>query len=182
MNLYVVRHGQTAWNMEHKMLGRADLPLNEFGREQAENTKSNMKDIPLDVIISSPLKRARETAEIIHKNRNIPILIEEGLIERDYGEFEGVKREDFDYDRFWYYEKCETYEKAENTREFFQRIYKCLDEIKHQYKNKNVLIVTHGGVIKAIECYFHGLLKDEELGPFLPSNASVLKYEVADYE
>ncbi len=176
MNLYVVRHGTTEWNAYKKMQGLADLSLNEQGREQALATKKNLEGISIDLILTSPLKRARETAEIIANGQKI--LVEEKLIERDYGEFEGVEQYNFDYDEFWSYGKNVQYERAENIRDFFARIYALLDDLKEKYTNQNILIVTHGGVIKAIECYAHGMMKDEDLGPFLPDNASVLKYEI----
>ena len=68
------------------------------------------------------------------------------------------------------------YEKAENVQDFFKRIYNFLDDIALKEYN-NILIVCHAGVEKAIECYFNGLMPDEDIGPFLPDNASVLKYK-----
>ncbi len=177
MKLYVVRHGQTNWNHEHKMQGREDISLNEFGIEQARTTKDKIKLLKIDICLSSPLKRAVETAKIITEGK-CALEIDPRLSERDYGEFEGVKKEDFSYDKFWYYKNYEEYSKAENIRDFFTRIYEFLDEVKVKYKDKNVLIVTHGGVIKAIECYAHGMLDDKEIGIFLPDNATVLEYDL----
>ena len=61
---------------------------------------------------------------------------------------------------------------------FFDRIYKFIDELKLKYSNKNVLIVTHAGIIKVIECYVNSMMSDEEIGPFLPNNCSVIKYVI----
>ncbi len=180
MKLYVVRHGQTGWNLLHKMQGVVDIPLNQKGREQAMETKKNLNNINIDLILCSPLKRARETALIINEDKCVPIIYEGSLIERDYGEFEGVNRNDFSYDDFWAYSKNIKYERAENIQEFFNRIYKFLDEVKNKYNNKNVLIVCHGGVTKAIKCYADGMMSDEEISEFLPSNAMVLEYEIRE--
>ncbi len=68
------------------------------------------------------------------------------------------------------------YEKAENVQDFFNRVYSFLDEFTSK-EYKNVLIVCHAGVEKAIECYFNGLMPDDKIGPFLPDNAVVLKYK-----
>lgn len=89
MNLYVIRHGQTDWNVMKKMQGSVDIELNEIGIKQAYITKENLDSISIDVIFCSPLKRAKQTAEIINKGRNLEIIYDERLRERNYGEFEG---------------------------------------------------------------------------------------------
>ena len=178
MNLFVVRHGQTEWNVLKKMQGSADIPLNDKGIEQAYQTKENLKDINVDLIICSPLQRAKQTAEIINTDKNLEIIYAEKLRERNYGEFEGVSKASFDYNEFWSYNKNINYTKAENVKEFFNRIYQFVDELKIKYPDKNILIVAHAGILKAIECYANGMMKDEEIGPFLPDNCSVTKYVV----
>lgn len=178
MNLYVVRHGQTEWNIMKKMQGSADIPLNAKGILQGNITKSNLDSIPIDLIFCSPLIRARQTAEIINSDRNLDIIFDERLTERNYGEFEGVHKSTFDYNGFWSYNKNLSYDNAKNIQDFFKRIYQFLDEIKSMYSDKNVLMVVHAGVMKAIECYANGMMKDEDIGPFLPDNASVQKYKI----
>lgn len=177
MNLYVIRHGQTEWNVMKKMQGSADIPLNEKGLEQALITKENLTDIKVDMIFCSPLIRAKQTAEIINSDRNLEVIFDERLRERDYGEFEGTSKSSFDYNEFWAYTKNKSYEKAENVQVFFSRIYNFLDEIKERYPDKNILVVAHAGVMKAIECYANGMMEDSEIGPFLPDNAGVQKYK-----
>jgi broad specificity phosphatase PhoE len=175
MNIFVVRHGQTNWNVMKKMQGSADIELNEKGLSQANDTAAMLKDSAFDIIFCSPLKRARQTAEIINNDRGLNIIFDERLRERNYGEFEGTNKSSFDYNEFWSYQKNKKYGKAENVQEFFNRIYDFLDDITSKEYN-NLLIVCHAGVEKAIECYFNGLMPDEDIGPFLPDNASVLKY------
>ena len=175
MNIFVVRHGQTEWNVLKKMQGSADIELNEKGLSQATDTAEMLKNSTFDVIFCSPLKRAKQTAEIINNDRKLNIVLDDRLRERNYGEFEGTNKSSFNYNEFWAYEKNMNYEKAENVQDFFKRIYSFLDEITSKEYN-NVLIVCHAGVEKAIECYFNGLMSDEEIGPFFPDNASVLKY------
>lgn len=178
MNLYVVRHGQTEWNVLKKMQGSADISLNERGMEQAKYTKENLKNVDIDLIFCSPLIRAKQTAEVINEDRNLNITFDERLRERNYGEFEGTSKSSFNYNDFWAYEKNLKYDKAENVQDFFKRIYYFLDDLKEKYSDKNILIVCHAGVVKAIECYANNMLADEEIGPFLPDNASVLKYKI----
>ena len=72
--LYIMRHGKTDWNVLHKLQGRTDIPLNEEGRNMARKAADIYKDINFDVCYCSPLKRAKETAEILLEGRNIPII------------------------------------------------------------------------------------------------------------
>ena len=89
MKLLLTRHGQTDWNVMGKVQGITDIELNETGIKQAEETREKLLNENIDEIISSPLKRAKKTAEIIGSERNIPIIIDEAIIERRYGKFEG---------------------------------------------------------------------------------------------
>ena len=89
MAIYYTRHGQTDWNLDYKIQGRKDIPLNETGRKEAEELRIKIQDIPLDIIYSSPLKRAYETAEIARGDRDIPLLTDNRLAEEYYGQFEG---------------------------------------------------------------------------------------------
>ena len=79
--LYIMRHGRTDWNDRHKLQGRTDVPLNEEGRRMAEKAAEEYRDIPLDVCWCSPLIRARETAEIVLRGRDVPILTDDRLRE-----------------------------------------------------------------------------------------------------
>ena len=89
--LYVLRHGRTDWNDEHKLQGRTDIPLNDTGRTMAVNAGELYKNVHFDICFCSPLIRARETAEILLKGRNVPIVFDDRLLEMSFGEFEGVK-------------------------------------------------------------------------------------------
>lgn len=177
MKIYVVRHGQTEWNVLKKMQGSADIPLNEKGIDQAKQTKQNLNNINLDIVFCSPLIRAKQTAEIIIEGRDLNIVYDERLRERNYGEFEGTSKSSFNYNDFWAYNKNLKYDIAENVQDFFSRIYNFLDEIKTNYSDKNILIVCHAGVVKAIECYANGMMEDEEIGPYLPDNTSISEYK-----
>ena len=90
MELYLIRHGETDYNKERKIQGSCDIPLNEYGRELARETAEGLKDIPFDVIFTSPLCRARETAEWIARGRQIPVYEDKRLQEICFGEYEGL--------------------------------------------------------------------------------------------
>ena len=100
MILYVVRHGKTAWNLEHRCQGISDIPLIEEGREKAKELSSLVKTLDIDVVISSPLKRALETAKLL-TNNEMPINIDDRLIERDWGMNEGMVVDSLDQIDCW---------------------------------------------------------------------------------
>ena len=176
MVIYITRHGQTEWNVLKKVQGRADISLNEKGKEQAEITKKELEDVDFDLIICSPLKRAKETAEIINRDRNIPIIYDDRIAERNFGEFEGLLRDDFDFYGFWSYKKDYKYKEAENIKDFFKRIYGFIDSIKEEYKDKRILVVAHGGVSIPFGCYFTGIPDMECLLDLCIGNCEVKKY------
>ncbi len=177
MEILLTRHGKTLWNSLGKVQGRADIGLSKDGIEQATKTALSLKDEKIDLIICSPLLRAKQTAKIINKNRNIPIIYDEGVIERDFGELEGKNKEEFDFPGFWSYKKNFKYEKAENIKDFFERVYSFLDRIKEEYKDKRVLIVAHGGISIPVNCYFNGIPEDDNLLKLVLGNCEVAKYE-----
>ena len=99
MKLYVARHGQTRWNSQNRVLGRTDIPLNETGIEQAKGLAEKAASLGIDIIISSPLKRARQTADIVGDALGLSVLTDERLTEFDFGAFEGASRADAEYQR-----------------------------------------------------------------------------------
>ena len=175
MKIYVTRHGQTDWNVQGKTQGRADIELNEVGIKQAKQTKEELKNVDIDLIICSPLKRAKQTAEIINEGRNIQIIFDNQIIERNFGEFEGKK---IKFDEFWDYNAHPRYQRAETIQEIISRISNFLDKIKEEYKDKNVLLVTHGGVSIAINCYFKGIPEDGKLINYCLHNCEVQEFEI----
>ena len=175
MKIYVTRHGQTDWNVQGKTQGRTDIELNEVGIEQAKQTKEELKNVDIDLIICSPLKRAKQTAEIINEGRNIQIIFDNQIIERNFGEFEGKK---IKFDEFWDYNAHPRYQRAETIQEIISRISNFLDKIKEEYKDKNVLLVTHGGVSIAINCYFKGIPEDGKLINYCLHNCEVQEFEI----
>ena len=88
--LYIMRHGKTDWNAEHRLQGHTDIPLNDEGRKMAQRAAEEYKDVHFDVCFCSPLIRAKETAQILLSGRNVPIEIDERLIEMSFGVFEGA--------------------------------------------------------------------------------------------
>ena len=88
--LYIMRHGRTVWNMEHKLQGKTDVPLSEAGRPVVEQAAAACRDTHIDVCYCSPLIRAVETAEIVLRGRAIPIITDVRLEEMGFGICEGT--------------------------------------------------------------------------------------------
>lgn len=179
MQLLLTRHGQTDWNVAGKIQGRTDIELNETGIKQAEITREKLLNEKIDVIFSSPLKRAKKTAEIIANGRNIPIIIDETIAERRFGKFEGKTRKDFDFDEIWNYKLNKQYEDVESTGDLFKRIGDFLNKIQKEYSDKTVLLVTHGGVTVPIRATLEGIPDGMEiLGGLGIDNCEIRKYEL----
>lgn len=176
MKLYIVRHGQTDGNVNKIMLGTSDIDLNNKGVEQALVTRDNLKDIKFDLIICSPLTRTKQTMEIININNN-PVIFDERIMERNCGEFTGKSFDSLDRDLFWNYNDTTVYETAESIQHIFNRVYNFLDEIKEKYSDKSILLVTHEGITKVINCYFNGIPKDGNLQNLGLKNCEVKIYD-----
>ena len=89
--LYIIRHGQTDWNVRHRLQGKTDIPLNENGRRMAGEARDKYRDIRFDICFSSPLLRAYETARIVLGGRGVPVITDERLSEMGFGIYEGME-------------------------------------------------------------------------------------------
>lgn len=175
MKLYVARHGQTVWNAQNKVCGVTDVELTEKGIEQAEKLADIVPD-NIDVIITSPLNRAIETGKIVAEKNNIPMHIEELLIEQNYGIYEGIDRKDPQFlnnKRNFAYR----YPDGESMMQVAYRIYGFIDKIKKEYQGKNVLLISHGGVCRIIRTYFIDMT-NEEFFNYTLKNGELEEYEL----
>jgi len=154
MKVYIVRHGQVPHNAL-EMYDSSAEDLTEVGIKQAEDLRDKIKDIDFDVVISSPLLRATHT-EYILTNYDDSIIVDERLRERSCGTLSGQPLEVTNREEYWnYYSEIE-YGINENIKDFFERVFAFLDELKLK-KYKSVLIVAHSGVSKAFSAYFEGI-------------------------
>ncbi len=151
MDIYLLRHGETDWNKKRLLQGHTDIPLNEKGRAQVDDTVRKLcaLDVRMDAIVSSPLKRARETAEIAADRLGYPkekIAVEELLIERGFGEGEGMSLNDMkakypDSD-------CPGMESRET---LVKRAGQAFDKIRGDFHDaERVLLTAHGAVLFAL--------------------------------
>ena len=152
MNLYVVRHGQTDWNVQGFIQGSTNIELNSTGIEQANKTAELLKDIDFSAIYSSPLKRTLDTARAINKYHNVDIITDNRIIERNFGDFEGTKNVLKDISDYLDYELNLNTNNIEAIKDLFKRVEDFLVSIYSIYKDtdSNILVVTHGGVSIAI--------------------------------
>lgn len=154
MKLYLLRHGETDWNVAWRMQGSADIPLNEKGLAQAREAAERMQNEHYDAIYSSPLKRALVTAEIIAEKHGMDVIIDERLREMCFGIIEGTtpdySKENPNRELFFTdparYEPDPTAESFEMVR---ARCKSFIDEIKTMDYN-DVLVVCHGALTKAM--------------------------------
>lgn len=156
MKLYFVRHGHmyatpdTALDPDN---GQINEPLDAEGIDQATKLADELKDVAFDAIISSPLKRAHQTAEIVNTYHNLPIKIDAAWRERDTGGY--VTSEV--WNTLFNFDNGSSLESIEDLRTFFQRVYRAIDTLKEEYKDQTVLIASHGGVHQALYSYVNKL-------------------------
>lgn len=167
--LYIMRHGKTEWNALHKIQGRTDIPLNEEGRLMAEKAWEEYKDLYIDVCYCSPLIRAVETAQIVLKNREIPIIKDERLMEMSFGDYEGIENSFAIPDcpiNILFQKPGEYHESigaAETWEELFARTGAFLKEViePQLQEGKDILIVGHGAMNASIICQVKGMPIEE---------------------
>jgi len=188
--IYFIRHGQTDWNVIKKFQGQTDIPLNSMGRNQAQVAANYLKQKSFDVMYSSDLSRAAETADIINTHHNLPIERETRLRERSFGRFEGhtiaETREKFPELRQGYEnDKLNfTIPDGESRLEFIQRVGIMLNDIYENHPNQTVAVVSHGGVLGAMVSHIVSQKLNFDSPQFVPlfsvQNCSVSQLEYAN--
>ncbi len=159
--IYLTRHGQTQWNAQKRMQGQCNSALTQEGEEQAKNLGKYFKNIDIDIIYCSTLGRAKQTADLIKGNRNLPIEYREDLKEIALGDWEGKEfseiEEKYPQQNADFWHKPEAYHpvgRGETYEQLRQRAGNALKEIATKNKNKTVLVVTHGTLLETLETYF----------------------------
>lgn len=180
LNIYLTRHGETVWNQEGRLQGSKDSQLTEVGERNAILLGERLADIDFNRIYSSSSGRALKTAQLICQKRDIPIETIENLKEIYFGEWEGKTQLEIDkqfknqYHAFW--NTPHNYDhlphKAESLRDFKSRIEQALEQILETNSDGNILIVTHGVVIRAMMSYFWDIPSESMWDPPFISGAS----------
>lgn len=190
MKLIIVRHGESLFNVEHRVQGWKDAPLTEKGKAQAEQVAARLKDMKIDTIYSSDLRRAMETAKIIDRFHDLGVKPVQDFREQCFGELEGMLKSDADKkrpDAFENRKKDPHFVMPGPGGESFdmmaERVKKALDKIIESRSDQTVLIVTHGGPKRAILYklgLMEGLMTYEELITNRFLNTSVTELEIVD--
>ena len=175
MQFFLIRHGETDWNKQFLLQGREDIPLNEDGIAQAHVTGKALSNTHVDLILSSPLSRAFNTAKIIASYTNNPkIIIEENLIERDFGKLSGLC-----YKGRNVFAGFEGDDEAEPLEKVTQRIFSVLNKYAQEADEKNhrIVVVAHGAILRTVKDAL-GNLEPMKLGN---GSVSVINYSKGKY-
>ncbi|WP_294188676.1 alpha-ribazole phosphatase [uncultured Clostridium sp.] len=183
MKIFLVRHGETDWNLKGKIQGNTDIELNKTGIKQAYELSNKMleKNYKFSKIYSSPQKRALQTAKILSENTNIECIVVDKLKEMNLGKWEGLAwsevRENYPLEyKEWFVKR--RYTKTPNGESYEEMLERVLDSL---YKiiddnSDNIVIVTHSTVIMSLQCYITNTDFDK-MTKFRTDNASILEID-----
>jgi probable phosphoglycerate mutase len=161
--LCIVRHGETAWNAEHRVQGQLDVPLNAVGLAQAHAAAKVLSREKFDAIYSSDLSRARQTAAPTAALLSMEVALDPALRERHYGIFERLTYAEVkirfpqDYARFEAREPDYNFQTGESLKDFSARSIAVISRIAKQHEGQSVLVFTHGGVLDKLYRFVTGL-------------------------
>lgn len=159
----LVRHGQTAWNKDVRFRGTTDLPLSDLGLAQAERVAQWLRDEPIQAIVSSPLKRAVQTAQPLSDALNLPIRTHHGLISADYGEWQGHTPQEVSarwpelYRQWQQSPDLVTFPGGESLKIVLDRTVAMLDELSQAHPDQTVALFSHEIVTKTLLGYVLGM-------------------------
>ncbi|ENQ3107885.1 histidine phosphatase family protein [Bacillus cereus] len=171
--IYVVRHGQTDLNKEGRLQGRAGLPLNKQGIEQARCLRDKLKEIKFDYIFSSPQERAIQTAEIA---TGIKVIIDERLDVFDLGEADGLKKGEVKMAGA--VPDTSVYNGVEEPNCYVKRVFSFMNELESKYGQKelNILLSGHRCTTGCIAAYFEGIPEDSNILRLSSNNGEYKTY------
>lgn len=185
---WLIRHGETQWNAERRLQGWLDIPLNTVGLEQASRVASHLQsadfDVDIDVVISSDLGRAYETARIAAAHLPLPIMRDKQLRERCYGIYEGrdwamLEGEQVGSHYVNFRDPAQEVEDGETLPEFATRIARAFERLAQEHPGRNVLVFSHGGVIDIAWRQAAGVgLSAPRNGPILNASINCLAIDI----
>ncbi len=159
--LFLVRHGETDWNRSGQIMGARPVPLNPRGQAQAQRVATLLQSRPLAALLSSPVARALETAEILSTSLGVPVTVEQGVTEIGVGEWEGLFWKDVADEivkQNWYGNPRETrFPGGETLQETQIRAVAAVEHALARKASAPVLFVSHADVIRAVVAHFLGL-------------------------
>ena len=171
--VYLVRQGQTDWNVCKKFNGCTETELNHTGIAQAKRQAENLRSVRFDACFCSPQTRAHQTCELIYKG---PIVRDDRLVEINCGEFEGTKETAEALNLFWHAIRSGDMG-TERAEAFIQRNCDFCEMIRNDHNGEDVLIVTHSANARIIHYYFIGKPKDYDFRKSVVKNGGLLTFE-----
>ena len=183
MKIYLIRHGETQWNLEERVQGKTDVPLNESGLRQAEYLREAVKDIPFDTIYASPLVRAYSTAEVVAESHGLPITVLPDLAEVGFGKWEGktipeiISRDPGKFERWKEAPTVELPEEGESHESIHERVERVVRRITEGKPGPYgaCAVISHGGIQVYLVEYL--LRKEKEKRKIRMKNASITLVE-----
>lgn len=172
--LYVIRHGQVDTNIKNQVNGWNEEQLNSVGIQQAINAGNQLKNIRIDVVFCSPLLRTRQTYNNLNI-KDILVFYDDRIKERNSNSMVYADVETLDSNIWYDRTKKIIYKDSEGFKSIINRTESILNDIKNNYKDKNVLIVTHGDICKAIHLYFNKNAQD--ISKFQQNNCEIICYK-----
>ena len=154
--IYLIRHGETLWNLEGRFQGQLDSDLSPLGYQQVEALREHFANVHIDAVYSSDLGRALKTAAVIGEVHGLKVLEAVELRERSFGIFEGMLRSEAEARAQDAYEAWssgtfgEVVPGAESRKTMCQRVINCLNTIAERHPQQSVVVLTHGGVLSAL--------------------------------
>jgi len=173
--VYLARHGESDWNVERRWQGHADRPLTDRGREQAETLAARLADVELDAIYSSDLRRAWETAEAVARTQGLEVVRLPELREVHVGSWRGLTRDECEARFPEAFERWRAggsgWEDGESYEEMGERILGAVSRLAGQHPGGAILIVSHGGPIRAVHAHALGvdIATHRRTGPVEPN-------------
>lgn len=151
--IYLIRHGQTTWNTEHRFQGHTDIELDETGIAQAKRLNERLSEVQFDAIYSSDLIRANKTAKIVAQNRDLPVGILKEVKEIKFGEWEGKKYSEVmggnsDFKKWHDDPSLMMVPGGERANEVLKRVQLALRRVIQNHPDERVAIFSHGGPIR----------------------------------
>ena len=171
--LYVIRHGQVDTNIKNQVNGWNEEQLNSVGIQQAINAGNQLKNIRIDVVFCSPLLRTRQTYNNLNI-KDILVFYDDRIKERNSNSMVYADVENLDSNNWYDRTKEIIYKDSEGFKSIVKRTESILNDIKNNYIDKNVLIVTHGDICKAIYLYFNP--KTQDISKFQQNNCEIINY------
>ena len=174
-HFYFVRHGETVWNVENKICGATDSALTVKGHEQAVETGKKILEqgIKADVILTSPLSRAYDTAKHISDITGIPLEVEPRLVEQNFGKYESTPRDGAEFHEAKK-DMASRFDTGESMLQVAQRIYNLIDDIKAG--DRVCILVAHNGIVRMVETYFREM-NNEEFSSCGIRNCEIKRYD-----